>query len=168
MKMRCGDIFLRPIWQSPIGNDDTASKGRIRINRIRVDSCQRPICLATTPQSGGAFRGRDVGKYADMARVVAKWIAPYRKSKESSEPERFRTLLRTRKSALRVRNRKAGLLTRPFRHILQRELNFFQQPRQGPPSTRYEHTSRPVCCQSPVLVTRGAGLIYFTSPFNWR
>ena len=69
------------------------------------------------------------------------------------------------------KNRKAGLLTRPVRHILQRELNLFQQPRQGPPSTRYKDTSWLVSNQSPVLGTGAKDVKSLNAPtvepLNW-
>ena len=54
---------------------------------------------------------------------------------------------------------KTGFLNPVFPTHSTTRTKFFQQPRQGPPSTRYEHTCLPIFCQSPVLGTMGKVLV---------
>jgi 20S proteasome alpha/beta subunit len=65
-------------------------------------------------------------------------------------------------------NKKAGFYSGLFDTLYKENLNSFQQPRQGPPSTRDHITRSPGWCQSPVLGTRGHGIISLTTPFSYR
>src|SRR5439155_10403885 len=71
---------------------------------------------------------------------------------------------RAEESGLPARKEKTGFSNPVFSTHSTTRTRFFQQPRQGPPSTRDYHTAQPFFCQSPVLGTSLPGIVYVTKP----